>query len=114
MSVPASLIPSWANRRCAVFGDGTDSLLPKLVLNGSRGKSRPKRLPPDKEAGKRAHLHAPHPGHVVCVDGKTIGRLLNIGRVYVQAGIDGNCRVAFAKSYQDKTADSAADFLEIW
>ena len=45
-------------------------------------------------------------------DSKTIGRLLNIGRVYVQAGIDGNCRVAFAHLYQDKTADSAADFME--
>ena len=90
---------------------------PKARLEWIERQKPPEEITPwaaDKEASKRAHLHAPHPGHVVCVDGKTIGRLLNIGRVYVQAGIDGNCRVAFAKSYQDKTADSAADFLEIW
>lgn len=45
-------------------------------------------------------------------DGKLIGRLAGIGKVYVQVGIDCAGSFGWARLYTDKTADSAADFLK--
>ncbi|WP_242826061.1 helix-turn-helix domain-containing protein [Desulfurispora thermophila] len=35
----------------------------------------------DREASKKQHVHAPHPGYLMSQDGKCIGRLAGIGRV---------------------------------
>jgi len=75
----------------------------------------PRELTPweeDKEASKHRHLKAPFPGYLVSIDGKTIGRLLEIGRVYVQAAIDVHSRYATARLYRDKKAESTSDFLQ--
>lgn len=65
----------------------------------------------DKEASQHRHVHAPVPGYLVSQDGKLIGRLAGIGKVYVQVGVDCASSYGWAKLYTDKTADSAADFL---
>lgn len=66
----------------------------------------------DKEASQHRHVHAPRPGYLMSQDGKLIGRLTGVGKVYVQVGIDCNNSFGWAKLYPDKTADSAADFLK--
>ncbi|WP_313884861.1 helix-turn-helix domain-containing protein [Desulfofundulus sp. TPOSR] len=38
----------------------------------------------DKEASQHRHVHAPVPGYLLSRDGKLIGRLAGIGKVYVQ------------------------------
>ena len=65
----------------------------------------------DKEASQHRHVHAPHPGYLMSQDGKLIGRLAGIGRVYVQVGVDCASSYGWARLYTDKTADSAANFL---
>ncbi|WP_092487479.1 IS481 family transposase [Desulfoscipio geothermicus] len=66
----------------------------------------------DKEASQHRHVHAPQPGYLMSQDGKLIGRLAGIGKVYVQVGIDCHSSFGWAKLYTDKTADSSADFLK--
>ncbi|MCF8010873.1 MAG: IS481 family transposase [Clostridiales bacterium] len=65
----------------------------------------------DKEASKRRHVHAPVPGYLMSQDGKCIGRLAGIGRVYAQVGIDCASSFGWARLYTDKTSNSTADFL---
>lgn len=65
----------------------------------------------DKEACQHRHVHAPVPGYLMSQDGKLIGRLAGIGKVYVQVGVDCASSYGWARLYTDKTADSAADFL---
>ncbi len=66
----------------------------------------------DKEASKHRHVHAPVPGYLMSQDGKLIGYIAGIGRVYVQVGVDCASSFGWARLYTDKTADSAADFLK--
>lgn len=65
----------------------------------------------DKEASQHRHVHAPVPGYLLSQDGKLVGRLAGIGKVYVQVGVDCASSYGWAKLYTDKTANSAADFL---
>lgn len=66
----------------------------------------------DKEASKHRHVHAPVPGYLMSQDGKLIGYIAGIGRVYVQVGVDCASSFGWARLYTNKTADSAADFLK--
>jgi len=66
----------------------------------------------DKEASKHRHVHAPLPGYLMSQDGKLIGSIAGIGRVYVQVGIDCASSFGWARLYKNKTADSSADFLK--
>jgi len=66
----------------------------------------------DKEASQHRHVHAPQPGYLMSQDGKLIGRLAGIGKVYVQVGVDCASSYGWARLYTDKTAESAADFLD--
>ncbi len=66
----------------------------------------------DKEASKHRHVHAPMPGYLMSQDGKLIGSITGIGRVYVQVGIDCASSFGWARLYTNKTADSSADFLK--
>jgi len=66
----------------------------------------------DKEASQRLHVHAPQPGYPMSRDGKLIGCLADIGKVYVQFGVDYASSFGWARLYTDKTAYSAADFLK--
>ncbi len=67
----------------------------------------------DKEASKHRHVHAPVPGYLMSQDGKLIGYIAGIGRVYVQVGVDCASSFGWARLYTDKTADSAADFVKL-
>jgi len=66
----------------------------------------------DKETSRHRHVHAPKPGYLMSQDGKLIGRLAGIGKVYVQVGIDCHSSMGLARLYTDKTANSSADFLK--
>jgi len=66
----------------------------------------------DKEASKHRHVHAPLPGYLMSQDGKLIGTLAGIGRVYVQVGIDCASSFGWARLYGNKKAESTADFLK--
>jgi len=66
----------------------------------------------DKEASQHRHVHAPQPGYLMSQDGKLIGRLAGVGKVYVQVGVDCASSYGWARLYTDKTALSAADFLK--
>lgn len=62
---------------------------------------------------KEAHgeVESPHPGFLVAQDTCYIGTIKGIGRIYQQTGIDTHANVGFAKVYREKTALTAADFL---
>lgn len=66
----------------------------------------------DKEASRHRHVHAPKPGYLMSQDGKLVGHLKGIGKVYVQVGIDCHSSFGWARLYTDKKAGSAAKFLE--
>ena len=62
---------------------------------------------------KQAHgeIESFHPGFLLGQDTCYIGYIKGIGRIYQQTGIDTYSNVGFAKLYLDKTAITAADFL---
>lgn len=62
---------------------------------------------------KQAHgeIESYHPGFLLGQDTCYIGYIKGIGRIYQQTGIDTYSNVGFAKLYLDKTAMTAADFL---
>jgi len=62
---------------------------------------------------KQAHgeIESFHPGFLLGQDTCYIGYIKGIGRIYQQTGIDTFSNVGFAKLYLDKTAITAADFL---
>lgn len=62
---------------------------------------------------KEAHgeVESPHPAFLVAQDTCYIGTIKGIGRIYQQTGIDTHANVGFAKVYREKTALTAADFL---
>jgi hypothetical protein len=62
---------------------------------------------------KEAHgeIESPHPGFLLGQDTCYIGYIKGVGKIYQQTGIDTHSNVGFAKVYSDKTALTAADFL---
>lgn len=68
-----------------------------------------------EEAKEEREIHgeveSPHPGFLVAQDTCYIGYIKGVGKIYQQTGIDTHSNVGFAKVYPDKTALTAADFL---
>lgn len=62
---------------------------------------------------KEAHgeIETPHPGFLLGQDTCYIGYIKGVGKIYQQTGIDTHANVGFAKVYSEKTAVTAADFL---
>lgn len=62
---------------------------------------------------KQAHgeIETHHPGFLLGQDTYYVGYIKGIGKIYQQTGIDTYSNVGFAKLYNDKTALTAADFL---
>ncbi len=62
---------------------------------------------------KEAHgeIETPHPGFLLGQDTCYIGYIKGVGKIYQQTAIDTHSNVGFAKVYLDKTALTAADFL---
>ena len=70
----------------------------------------------DLEQGKEekeAHgeIETPHPGFLLGQDTCYIGYIKGVGKIYQQTAIDTHSNVGFDKVYPDKTALTAADFL---
>jgi len=65
------------------------------------------------KAEKEGHgeVESPHPAFLVAQDTCYIGTIKGIGRIYQQTGIDTHANIGFAKVYREKTALTAADFL---
>lgn len=62
---------------------------------------------------KEAHgeIETEHPGYLGAQDTYYVGNVKGVGRIYQQTFIDTYSKVAFAKLYTQKTALTAADFL---
>lgn len=62
---------------------------------------------------KEAHgeIETFHPGFLLGQDTYYVGYIKGVGKIYQQTGIDTFSNVGFAKLYTDKTAITAADFL---
>jgi len=62
---------------------------------------------------KQAHgeIETFHPGFLLGQDTYYVGYIKGVGKIYQQTGIDTYSNVGFAKLYMDKTAITAADFL---
>ncbi len=62
---------------------------------------------------KQAHgeIETFHPGFLLGQDTYYVGYIKGVGKIYQQTGIDTFSNVGFAKLYSDKTAITAADFL---
>lgn len=62
---------------------------------------------------KQAHgeIETHHPGFLVAQDTYYVGYIKGVGKIYQQTGIDTFSNVGFAKLYTEKTAITAADFL---
>jgi transposase InsO family protein len=59
----------------------------------------------------QGEVESPHPGFLLAQDTCYIGYIKGVGRLYQQTGIDTHSNVGFAKLYGEKTALTAADFL---
>lgn len=62
---------------------------------------------------KQAHgeIETFHPGFLLGQDTYYVGYIKGVGKIYQQTGIDTYSNMGFAKLYMDKTAITAADFL---
>lgn len=56
-------------------------------------------------------VESPHPAFLVAQDTCYIGTIKGVGRIYQQTGIDTHSNLGFAKLYTERTALTAADFL---
>jgi transposase InsO family protein len=56
-------------------------------------------------------VETPHPGFLLAQDTCYIGTIKGVGRIYQQTGIDTHSNIGFAKIYTERTAITAADFL---
>jgi transposase InsO family protein len=63
----------------------------------------------EKEAHGEIETH--HPGFLFGQDTFYVGYIKSIGKIYQQTGIDTYSNVGFAKVYTEKTAVTAADFI---
>jgi transposase InsO family protein len=59
----------------------------------------------------QGEVESPHPGFLLAQDTCYIGYIKGVGRLYQQTGIDTHSNLGFAKLYREKTALTAADFL---
>ena len=64
-----------------------------------------------EEKGEHGEIESYHPGFLLGQDTFYVGWIKGIGKIYQQTGIDTYCNVGFAKLYTEKTAVTAADFL---
>jgi transposase InsO family protein len=56
-------------------------------------------------------VESPHPAFLLAQDTCYIGTIKGVGRIYQQTGIDTHSNIGFAKLYTERTAITAADFL---
>ena len=56
-------------------------------------------------------VESPHPAFLLAQDTCYIGTIKGMGRIYQQTGIDTHSNIGFAKIYTERTAITAADFL---
>jgi transposase InsO family protein len=56
-------------------------------------------------------VESPHPGFLLGQDTCYVGYIKGVGRLYQQTGLDTHSNVGFARVYLEKTALTAADFL---
>jgi Winged helix-turn helix len=56
-------------------------------------------------------VESPHPAFLLAQDTCYIGTIKGVGRIYQQTAIDTHCNIGFAKLYTERTALTAADFL---
>jgi len=75
-------------------------------------ESQVKALEEAKEE-KQSHgeIETHHPGFLLGQDTYYVGYIKGVGKIYQQTGIDTYSNVGFAKVYSEKTAMTAADFL---
>jgi transposase InsO family protein len=80
--------------------------------SGILSESQVKALEEAKEE-KQAHgeIETHHPGFLFSQDTYYVGYIKGVGKIYQQTGIDTFSNVGFAKLYLEKTAVTAADFL---
>ena len=64
-----------------------------------------------EEKESRGDIETYHPGFLLGQDTFYVGWIKGIGKIYQQTGIDTYSNVGFARLYTEKTAVSAADFL---
>ncbi|HEX9261118.1 MAG TPA: IS481 family transposase [Candidatus Bathyarchaeia archaeon] len=64
-----------------------------------------------EEEKVHGEIESPHPGFLFAQDTCYIGYIKGIGKLYQQTGIDTHSNIGFAKVYTEKTALTAADFL---
>jgi transposase InsO family protein len=64
-----------------------------------------------QEQEAHGEVESPHPGFLVAQDTCYVGYIKGVGKIYQQTGIDTHSNVGFAKVYPDRTALTAADFL---
>jgi transposase InsO family protein len=64
-----------------------------------------------QEQEVHGEMESPHPGFLVAQDTCYVGYIKGVGKIYQQTGIDTHSNVGFAKVYSDRTALTAADFL---
>jgi transposase InsO family protein len=64
-----------------------------------------------EEREAHGEVESPHPGFLVAQDTCYIGYIKGVGKIYQQTAIDTHSNVGFAKVYAEKTALTAADFL---
>jgi hypothetical protein len=75
-------------------------------------ESQVKALETAKERDEaHGEVESPHPAFLAAQDTYYVGTIKGIGRIYQQTGIDTHCNVGFAKVYTERTALTAADFL---
>jgi len=67
----------------------------------------------DAKQEKEAYgeMESPHPGFLVAQDTYYVGYIKGVGKIFQQTSIDTHSNVGFAKLYLEKTALTAADFL---
>lgn len=88
-------LEKWAAETCAVL---TESQVQALET-----------VKEEKEA--HGQIETFHPGFLLGQDTFYVGWIKGVGRIYQQTGIDTYSNVGFAKLYLEKTAVTAADFL---
>lgn len=64
-----------------------------------------------EEKAAHGEIETYHPGFLFGQDTYYVGYIKGVGKIYQQTGIDTYSNTGFAKLYSDKTAITAADFL---
>lgn len=103
----------WARHNCLRKGDRLKRLEKFAAESGQvLTEAQVVALENAKEE-KQAHgeIETFHPGFLLGQDTYYVGYIKGVGKIYQQTGIDTFSNVGFAKLYADKTAITAADFL---